>query len=78
MDEQPKDSRSPTARETQGTLPVGKSQGQRSAEIVAGIRAELMPTAEYIAMSRVAGRMAASLILRLGRGDNQAKINNRN
>ncbi len=74
MDDQPKDSLSPTARETKGTLPVGKSQGQRSAEIVAGIRAELMPTPEYIAMSRVSGRVAASLILRLGRGDNQAKI----
>jgi len=42
--------------------------------MLAGIRAELMPKPEYIAMTRMAGRLIGSVLLRLSRGD-QAKFN---
>ena len=65
---------SPTARESSGILGLGKSGGQRSAEMLAGIRAELMPKPEYLAMTRTAGRVIGSFLLRLASGD-QAKLN---
>jgi O-methyltransferase involved in polyketide biosynthesis len=70
MSDQP----SPTAQESSGILGLGKSSGQRSAEMLAGIRAELMPKPEYIAMSRPAGRVIGGMLIRLARGD-QARIN---
>jgi O-methyltransferase involved in polyketide biosynthesis len=69
MSDQP----SPTAQESSGILGLGRSGGQRSAEMLAGIRAELMPKPEYVAMSRPAGRIIGSMLLRLARGD-QAKL----
>ncbi len=65
---------SPTARESSGILGLGKSGGQRSAEMLAGIRAELMPKPEYVAMTRTAGRIIGNFLLRLARGDH-AKLN---
>lgn len=69
MSDQP----SPTAQESSGILGLGRSGGQRSAEMLAGVRAELMPKPEYVAMSRPAGRIIGSMLLRLARGD-QAKL----
>ncbi len=42
--------------------------------MLAGIRAELRPKPEYLAMTRTAGRVIGSFLLRLARGD-QAKLN---
>ncbi|MDW8300801.1 MAG: class I SAM-dependent methyltransferase, partial [Anaerolineae bacterium] len=61
-------------RESSGILGLGRSSGQRSAEMIAGLRAELLPKPEYVAMARPAGRVIGSLLLRLGRGD-QPRIN---
>jgi O-methyltransferase involved in polyketide biosynthesis len=74
MSDQPHEQVSPTAQESSGILGLGRTGGQRSAEMLAGIRAELMPKPEYIAMTRAAGRVIGGLIVRLGRGD-QAKAN---
>ncbi|MDW8300754.1 MAG: class I SAM-dependent methyltransferase [Anaerolineae bacterium] len=65
---------SPTARESSGILGLGRSSGQRSAEMMAGLRAELLPRPEYVAMARPAGRVIGGMLLRFGRGE-QAKIN---
>ncbi len=74
MTDRADDQTSLTARESSGILGLGRSSGQRSAEMLAGIRAELMPKPEYLAMSRAAGRVIGGMLLRLARGD-QAKIN---
>ena len=74
MSDQSIEQASPTARETSGILGLGRSGGQRSAEMLAGIRAELMPKPEYIAMARPAGRVIGGLLTRLARGE-QAKLN---
>lgn len=74
MTDYPDRESSPTARESSGILGLGRSGGQRSAEMLAGIRAELMPKPEYIAMTRTSGRMIGSFLLRLARGDH-AKLN---
>ncbi len=74
MTDQASEQLSPTARESSGILGLGRSGGQRSAEMLAGARAELMPKPEYIAMTRPSGRVIAGMLLRLARGD-QAKIN---
>ncbi len=74
MSDQSIEQASPTARETSGILGLGRSGGQRSAEMLAGIRAELMPKPEYVAMSRPVGRVVGGMIVRLGRSE-QAKLN---
>ncbi len=74
MPDQPEDHSSPTAQETLGVLGLGSTQGQRSAEMVAGLRAELMPSPETLALTRTAGRVIAGVLLRIARGDH-AKIN---
>jgi O-methyltransferase involved in polyketide biosynthesis len=73
MSDQLSEQLSPTAQESSGILGLGRSGGQRSAEMLAGIRAELMPKPEYIAMSRPAGRIIGGMLLRLARSD-QAKL----
>jgi hypothetical protein len=74
MSDQSQEQVSATAQESSGILGLGRTGGQRSAEMLAGIRAELMPKPEYVAMTRAAGRVIGGLIVRLGRGD-QAKAN---
>lgn len=74
MSDQSTEQASPTAQETSGILGLGRSGGQRSAEMLAGIRAELMPKPEYVAMSRPVGRVVGGMIVRLGRSE-QAKLN---
>jgi O-methyltransferase involved in polyketide biosynthesis len=65
---------SPTAQESSGILGLGRSGGQRSAEMLAGLRAELMPRPEYMAMSRPAGRIIGGMLLRFARGE-QSRTN---
>jgi O-methyltransferase involved in polyketide biosynthesis len=61
MDEQ-KGKVSPTAQLTPDVLGLGRTSGQRGAEIMAGIRAEVTPTPVTIALSRMSGRIAARLM----------------
>ncbi len=58
---------SPTARETPDASGLGRTGGQRTAEIFAGLRAELMPSAETHALSLRSGRMMAKLMMRVAR-----------
>jgi O-methyltransferase involved in polyketide biosynthesis len=74
MSDQSQEQVSATAQESSGILGLGRTGGQRSAEMLAGIRAELMPKPEYIAMTRAAGRVIGGMLLRLARGD-QARLN---
>lgn len=54
---------SPTAQVTTDQLGLGRTQGQRGAEILAGLRAELMPSVESSALARFSGRVAARIVL---------------
>jgi O-methyltransferase involved in polyketide biosynthesis len=56
---------SPTAAPTTDSYGIGTTQGQRSAELVAALRAELNPSPEATALCRFSGRMAAGIIMRL-------------
>jgi hypothetical protein len=56
-----------TARPTPDTVGLGRTAGQRTAEIFAGLRAELMPSEETRALSRMSGRVIARLMMGLGR-----------
>src|SRR5690349_2433530 len=56
---------SPTATPTVDTLGLGTTQGQRSAELVAALRAELMPTPETKALTSFKGRIGAGIVTRL-------------
>lgn len=56
---------SPTAQPSHDSLGLGKTPGQRGAEIIAGLRAELFPSPEHRALSRFGSRMIAMLVTRL-------------
>ncbi|NWF70140.1 MAG: class I SAM-dependent methyltransferase [Chloroflexi bacterium] len=58
-----------TARFNRDPLGLGRTSGQRGAEIIAGIRAELMRTPETIALSRLGGRLTARTMMALERED---------
>lgn len=51
-----------TAEFTKDHLGLGRTAGQRNAEIVAGIRAELDPTPLHHALCRYSGRLAAKML----------------
>lgn len=51
--------------ETPDTFGLGRTRGQRSAEIIAAIRAMLMPTPETEALTRMSGRVVAQMVLQL-------------
>jgi O-methyltransferase involved in polyketide biosynthesis len=53
---------SPTAQPSTDVLGLGRTSGQRGAEIMAGIRAEVTPSPITIALSRTSGRIAARLM----------------
>lgn len=59
---------SPTARDTheQDLLGMGRTAGQRTAEVFAGLRSELMRSPEANALSQMAGRITARLIISMG------------
>ncbi len=56
-----------TAQETPDTVGLGRTAGQRTAEIFAGLRAEMMPSPETVALSRLSGRIIARLLMRMGK-----------
>jgi SAM-dependent methyltransferase len=56
-----------TARFNRDPLGLGRTAGQRGAEIVAGIRAEMMHTPETQALSKLSGRLTAKTIMALER-----------
>ncbi len=56
---------SPTAVPTVDNFGIGTTQGQRSAELVAAMRAEMMPSPEATALSKFSGRMAAGIVMKL-------------
>jgi len=74
MSDHPGEQLSPTAQESGGILGLGKTSRQRSAEILAGMRAELMQKPEYVAMARPVGRVLGALLVRLSRRD-QPRLN---
>jgi O-methyltransferase involved in polyketide biosynthesis len=50
---------------SQDILGLGRTSGQRTAEVFAGLRAELMPIPETAALARLSGRIAARLMIAL-------------
>lgn len=58
-----------TAQPSPDRVGLGRTAGQRTAEIFAGLRAELNPTPETEALSRLSGRLTARLILRMGKAE---------
>ncbi|NWG15844.1 MAG: class I SAM-dependent methyltransferase [Chloroflexi bacterium] len=69
MTETPHPSASPTAQPSPDALGLGRTSGQRGAEIIAGFRAEKYPSPETLALSRWAGRIAARIFMRLPQSD---------
>lgn len=61
----PIETSSPTARVSSDQLGLGRTSGQRGAEILAGFRAEKFPSPETIALSRWSGRIVARLLMQL-------------
>src|SRR5579871_941711 len=59
---------SPLARDTheQDLLGMGRTAGQRTAEVFAGLRGELMRSPESSALSHMTGRITARLIMATG------------
>lgn len=53
----------PTAQVSPDAFGLGRTSGQRGAEILAGLRAELLPTPESLALARFGGRVIARLVL---------------
>lgn len=51
-----------TARPSQDTVGLGRTPGQRGAEVLAGLRAEMMPSPSTKALSRVMGRVVARML----------------
>lgn len=56
---------SPTARPTPDTLGIGRTSGQRGAEILAGVRHILNDTPETKALRRFGGEIAARIFMRV-------------
>lgn len=54
---------SATTLHSSDTMGIGQTSGQRSAEIIAGIRAELRPTPEALALSKLGGRVIARVLM---------------
>lgn len=54
---------SETALPSRDVFGLGRTSGQRGAEILAGFRAEYLPSPEHKALSRMSGRVIARLIL---------------
>jgi O-methyltransferase involved in polyketide biosynthesis len=58
---------SPTAQPSRDVLGLGRTSGQRGAEIMAGIRAEMTPSPVTIGLSRTSGRIVARLMRAISR-----------
>jgi O-methyltransferase involved in polyketide biosynthesis len=59
----------PTAQPSPDTMGLGSTSGQRGAEILAGLRAELYPSPETLALSRFGSRVIAQIFMRLERSE---------
>lgn len=53
------------SRPTPDPMGIGSTQGQRAAEIIAAIRAMLLPTPEAQALTRISGRVVARMFLQV-------------
>lgn len=62
-----------TARTTPDHYGLGRTGGQRGAEILAGLRAELIGSPEAKVLCRTSGRVIARMVLNMAR--NQAQVN---
>ena len=61
---------SPTALPSSDQLGLGRTSGQRGAEILAGLRAELIPSPTTKALARFSGQLVARLMIQvMGRGN---------
>lgn len=60
----PQASASPTARSSEDKMGLGRTSGQRGAEILAGVRAEMTPSPEAQALSRLSGRITARMFMK--------------
>ncbi|MBZ0294357.1 MAG: class I SAM-dependent methyltransferase [Anaerolineae bacterium] len=56
-----------TAQHSPDRVGLGRTAGQRTAEIFAGLRAEMNPTPETEALSRLSGRLTARLLMRMAK-----------
>jgi O-methyltransferase involved in polyketide biosynthesis len=66
---------SPTAQSSHDTMGLGRTSGQRGAEILAGIRAELMPSPVTSALSRYVGQVTAKIMMRVMSAGGRAGLN---
>ena len=57
---------SPTAQVSPDKLGLGRTSGQRGAEIFAGVRAEFLPSPVNVALSRWSGRLTARMMKTMG------------
>jgi O-methyltransferase involved in polyketide biosynthesis len=71
----PEGQASPTAQVTPDSMGLGRTPGQRGAEIMAGIRAETMPSPITIALSRWSGRIVVRFMRGLSRNRSQGILN---
>lgn len=63
----------PTAQTSPDAFGLGRTSGQRGAEILAGLRAELLPSPESMALARFGGRAIARLAMAMEK--NPAALN---
>ncbi len=63
----------PTAQTSPDAFGLGRTSGQRGAEILAGLRAELLPSPESLALARFGGRAIARLAMAMEK--NPAALN---
>lgn len=63
----------PTAQPSPDALGLGRTSGQRGAEILAGLRAELLPSPVTQALTRFGGQVTARLIMKMEK--NKASLN---
>lgn len=63
----------PTAAPSHDSLMLGRTSGQRGAEILAGLRAELLPSPETNALAKFSGRLTARLVMTIEKS--QAALN---
>lgn len=71
---EPQDSQNyPTAAPSYDSLMLGRTSGQRGAEILGGMRAEMMPSPETNALAKFSGRLTARLVMTIEKS--QAALN---
>lgn len=66
---------SPTALSTSDKMGLGRTSGQRGAEILAGLRAELLPSPTTKALARFSGQLVARMMMQVMGRNNAAGTN---